>query len=80
MTFQEHEKDEIKDALEMYEARLKAVSFLKYEETGYKQAPYEPITEEEYNTMIKNITPVKKIETDEGGIGSKFCSNDTCEI
>ena len=80
VTFQEHEKDEIKDALEMYEARLKAVSFLKYEETGYKQAPYEPITEEEYNTMIKNITPVKKIETDEGGIGSKFCSNDTCEI
>ena len=40
----------------------------------------EHITEEEYNTMIKNITPVKKIETDEGGIGSKFCSNDTCEI
>ncbi len=80
VTFQEHEKDEIKDALEMYETRLKAVSFLKYEETGYKQAPYEPITKEEYEKTIKKIIPIKKIETDEGGIGSKFCSNDTCEI
>ena len=80
VTFQDHEKDEIKDALEMYEARLKAVSFLKYQETGYKQAPYEPITQKEYEAMIKNITPIKKIETDEGGVGSKFCSNDTCEI
>ena len=80
VTFQEHEAEEIKDALEMYEARLKAVSFLKYQETGYKQAPYEPITKEEYEEMVKGITPIQKIETDEGGIGSKFCSNDTCEI
>ena len=80
VTFQDHEKDEIKDALEMYEARLKAVSFLKYQETGYKQAPYEPITKEEYEKMIVGITPVQKIETSEGGVGSKFCSNDTCEL
>ena len=80
VTFQDHEKDEIKDALEMYEARLKAVSFLKYEETGYQQAPYEPITEKEYKAMIKKITPIKKIETDEGGVGSKFCTTDKCEI
>ena len=64
----------------MYEARLKAVSFLRYQETGYEQAPYEPITKEEYEEMIKNVTPVQKIETNEGGVGSKYCSNDTCEI
>jgi adenosylcobalamin-dependent ribonucleoside-triphosphate reductase len=80
VTFQESEKEEIKDALEMYEARLKAVSFLKYEETGYKQAPYEPISEEQYEAMIKGIKPISKILTNEGGIGSKFCTNDTCEI
>ena len=80
VTFKEEEAYEIKDALEMYEARLKAVSFLKYQETGYKQAPYEPITKEEYEKMIKGITPIQKIETSEGGVGSKFCSNDTCEI
>jgi len=76
----EEEAYEIKDALEMYEARLKAVSFLKYQETGYKQAPYEPITKEEYEEMIKGVTPIQKIETNEGGVGSKYCSNDTCEI
>jgi len=64
----------------MYETRLKAVSFLKYEETGYEQAPYEPITEEQYNEMIKNVKPLQRIETDEEGVGSKFCTNDTCEI
>ena len=32
VTASDHEKDEIKDALEMYEARLKAVSFMKCED------------------------------------------------
>jgi ribonucleoside-triphosphate reductase len=80
VTFHPNEAEEIKDALEMYEARLKAVSFLRYQETGYEQAPYEPIKKEEYEEMIKNVTPVQKIETNEGGVGSKYCSNDNCEI
>jgi adenosylcobalamin-dependent ribonucleoside-triphosphate reductase len=78
VTFRPHEADQIKDALEMYETRLKAVSFLRYEETGYEQAPYEPITKEEYEEMNKSITPIQKIETDEGGVGSKFCTTDAC--
>jgi ribonucleoside-triphosphate reductase len=80
VTFHPDEADQIKDALEMYEARLKAVSFLRYQETGYEQAPYEPITKEEYEKMIVGITPIQKIETNEGGVGSKFCTNDTCEL
>ena len=80
VTFKPEEAPQIKDALEMYEARLKAVSFLRYEETGYEQAPYEPITKEQYGEMIKNVKVIQKIETNEGGVGTKFCSNDTCEI
>jgi hypothetical protein len=80
VTFNANEAPQIKDALEMYETRLKAVSFLRYEETGYVQAPYEPITKEQYEDMTKGITPIQRIETNEGGIGSKFCTNDTCEI
>ena len=64
----------------MYESRLKAVSFLRYEETGYKQAPYEPISKEKYETLTSKITPVQRFITDEGGVGSKFCSNDSCEV
>ena len=66
VTFKPEEAHQIKDALEMYETRLKAVSFLRYEETGYEQAPYEPITKEQYEDMIKNVTPIQRIETNEG--------------
>ena len=52
ITFKAEEADQIESALEMYETRLKAVSFLKYEETGYKQAPYEPIT---ITSLVFNI-------------------------
>jgi len=80
VTFNESESTQIKSALEMYETRLKAVSFLKYQETGYVQAPYEPITEEKFNEMSANINPVQRMSFEEGGIGSKFCTNDTCTI
>ena len=78
VTFKPEEASQIKDALEMYESRLKAVSFLRYKETGYEQAPYESITKEKYEELIKNITPITKIETENGGLGTKFCDGDTC--
>jgi ribonucleoside-triphosphate reductase len=80
VTFNEEEAHEIKDALEMYETRLKAVSFLKYKETGYVQAPYEAITAKEYNKLISQITPLVRLQTETGGTGTKFCTNDTCTI
>ena len=80
VSFQPQEAEQIKDALEMYETRLKAVSFLRYEETGYEQAPYEPISKEAYEELITHITPIEKIETDEEGKGTKFCTNDTCTL
>ena len=80
VTFKPEEAPQIKDALEMYESRLKAVSFLRYEETGYEQAPYEPITEKQYKKLIKNIQPITKIDTESQGAGTKFCTNDSCSI
>ena len=54
-------------------SRLKAVSFLRFQETGYEQAPYEPITKEQYEEkMSKNITPIDRIETEEQGAGTVF--------
>tara|TARA_R100000234_G_scaffold32180_2_gene18914 strand:+ start:4475 stop:6457 length:1983 start_codon:yes stop_codon:yes gene_type:complete len=80
VTFKPEEAHNIKEALEMYETRLKAVSFLKYEETGYKQAPYEPISKELYDKMVSRIKPISRVDTDQGGVGSKFCTNDSCTI
>jgi len=80
ISFKPDEGPQIKDALEMYETRLKAVSFLKYEETGYEQAPYEPITKAKYERMIKKIKPIVKFETDTAGSGTKFCDGESCTL
>jgi len=80
VTFKDEEAEQLKSALEMYETRLKAVSFLRYKDTGYKQAPYESITEKAYNKLIKNITPIQRANVQESGAGTKLCTNDSCEI
>lgn len=80
VTFKPEEAEHIKTALEMYETRLKAVSFLRYKETGYKQAPMEPITQQQYEEMSRDIVPITRFTTSEEGAGSKFCTTDHCEI
>ena len=80
VTFKPDEASQIKSALELYETRLKAVSFLRYDETGYKQAPYEAISAEQYKEMASKVSPLERLDIDEGGSGTKFCTNDTCEI
>ena len=79
-TFKPEEAQYIKPALEMYETKLKAVSFLKYEETGYVQATYEPITKEEYEEMIKGVAKIQRVSMNEAGKGTKFCDGDYCEL
>jgi len=53
------ELEDIKQWLkENYENKIKAVSFLLHAEHGFKQAPYEEITEKQYNQLISNVKPV----------------------
>lgn len=81
VTFQEHEAASIKHALSFFETKLKAVSFLRYQETGYVQAPYEPITSAQYNEAIANIRPIQRLETImQAGVGTKYCDSGACEI
>jgi len=80
VTFKDEEASQLKSALELYETRLKAVSFLKYEETGYEQAPYEAITKKEYEKASQRVTPLRRFDSSEGGSGAKYCTNDTCTI
>ena len=35
---------------------------------------------EQYEEMIAKVTPIQRVDSDQGGVGSKFCSNDTCTI
>ena len=78
VTFNETESTQIKDALEMYETRLKAVSFLRYKETGYTQAPFESITKEQYEERMSQVRSIQRFDTNESGSGTKFCTSDSC--
>ena len=81
VTFKESEKQDLKRALEYFEHRLKCVSLLPNTDNGYKQMPYETITEKEYKAYVAKIKPMtfskKKLAA---GKGERFCSNDSCEI
>lgn len=81
VTFKEEEAKEIQRALEMYETRLKSVSFLPLLDHGYKHAPYQPISKEEYDKAVKKLKPIKlKNFTETEGNEHKFCDSDMCEI
>lgn len=66
---------------------INGVSFLPYDGGRYKQAPYEEITEEEYNKLVvKQIeidyTQLSKYELEDNTEGAKMynCTGDKCEI
>lgn len=83
VTVKSEEFNQLADALEIFEDRLKTVSFLPLSDHGYVQAPYEEIDEATYKEMKSKI---KKLDLSqvpsEGDTGSKekFCTNDTCTI
>ena len=75
--------EDVATGLSMYETRLKAVSFLPYDDTGYEQMPYEEITAEEYKEMVSGLKrPKLNIGMeDDGKTFDKFCDADgVCEI
>ncbi len=81
ITFTEEEAPQIKQALEFYETRLKSVSFLPMTDHGFKHAPYQPMTQKEYEKAVKTLKAIKlknNIETE--GFEHKFCDSDVCEI
>ena len=81
--FQKHEAKDIKNALELYEVRLKGISFLPLEEAGeeasYPQMPYIPITKEQYDKMSSKLKSysLKNVEHE---VTEKFCDGDKCNL
>jgi len=66
---------------------VNGISFLPYDGGKYKQAPYEEITEEQYNKLIKSFKTIdysqlSKYELEDNTEGAKMynCSGDKCEI
>jgi len=77
VSFEEHEARDIKRALELYEGRLKGISFLPRAH-GYAQPPYEPITRDEWAARCANLQPLV-LEAPAHEITDRFCEGDRCE-
>ena len=79
VTFRKDEADQIPTVLEVFENRLKSISFLPISEHGYAQAPYESIDEATYTALVSQIKPML---LNDGGheADDKFCDGDSCTI
>ena len=80
VTFKKEEAGDIKHALELYETRLKGVSFLPLDDHGYEQAPYEEITKEEYEKRVGNIRPILTNGDIDHDQTERFCTTDACML
>lgn len=79
LMFQAHEKADIARVLEAYEDKFKAVSFLPLSEHGYAQAPYIPITEQEYDAAVALVRPLQ-IGRAAHEVTDAYCDGDKCLI
>lgn len=80
VTIKPEEAKDLPRALEMYESRLKSVSFLPLKDHKYAQAPYEEIDQKTYESMIAKISPVDLSQTFSEKKIERFCDGDSCTI
>jgi intein/homing endonuclease len=74
------EGKDIKRALELYETRLKGVTFLPTDDTVYQQAPYQEITKQEFERMVMKIKPLDLSSLNTHEDEEKFCDGDKCQM
>ena len=75
----ETEGKHIASALDYFQYQLKGVSFLpKCDYGAYPQMPYEEITEERYNDLVKMVKTLNVQKMSEDSVGEKFCDGDQC--
>lgn len=79
VTFRKDEAKDIRHALELYDTRLKSVSFLPISEHGYAQAPYQTITEAEYEAAAKKVKPINFKSTEHEATDA-YCDGDVCVV
>ncbi|MCX8064716.1 MAG: fused protease/ribonucleoside-triphosphate reductase [Candidatus Hydrogenedentes bacterium] len=80
ITFKPEEAKDIPYILELYESRLKSISFLPLEEHNYPQAPYQEITKDIYENAVARLKPLnlEKMYTIEEQ--DLYCDSEKCEI
>jgi adenosylcobalamin-dependent ribonucleoside-triphosphate reductase len=78
VTFSPEEADDIPRVLELYETRLKSISFLPLTDHSYAQAPYQEITAEMYHNAAARLQDLDftGLNTDEAQ--DMFCDGEKC--
>lgn len=79
--YRKEELPEIKQWLkENYNNSHKTVSFLLHNEHGFKQAPYEEITKEQYDALKAKTQPINSIKDEFEFLDSMECEGGVCPI
>lgn len=79
--YKSEELPEIKKWLiDNFNTSLKTVSFLLYHGHGFDQAPYETISKERYDELVKVVRPITSINIDETAFDLQDCDNGSCPI
>lgn len=80
--YKNEELPEIKEWMkENYNQFIKSISFLLHSNHGFKQAPYEEISQEQFEELSRRIKPIRSIR-DSGGsdIEEMECASGVCPI
>lgn len=80
VTFKKDEVKDIKRCLECFEDKLKGVSLLPNKDHGYKLPPYEEITKERYEEMVKPLKPFNLMGLKLEAEGEEGCETDACKL
>lgn len=79
VTFRPEEAQDIPRVLELYETRLKSISFLPLLDHNFPQAPYQAITKEAFEQAMGKLTHLdfSTLNTDE--VQDFYCDGEKCE-
>lgn len=80
VTFKPEEAVDIPRILELYETRLKSISFLPIKDHNYPQAPYQEITPEAYGVAMAKLKPLEVLSLNTKEAQDIFCDSDKCDL
>jgi hypothetical protein len=80
VSFKPGEAGRLPDVLEMCEDKLKSISLLPLAEHGYELAPYEEISEEEYERRAAGLDPIDFSSYSARAEGVRGCDSESCEL
>jgi hypothetical protein len=79
--YKKEELPEIRKYLKKYYKNgHKSLSFLLHSEHGFKQAPLEEITQEQYDALVASTVPITSIKELDIGLDDAECATGACPI